>query len=175
MSAKLEDEKFENPLGWNFSIQYRVIMGVLMTGSLFRIVGYMNVGVYDIVIMLVGVFVLFTKSKLEIDFEKKLTREARYLFGINVYGTWDKLPQFDYVSVFNERVNNSFSSIGSQSSIVVEELQINLVYNTNRRLTTCTMPDKETALLAAKYFSSKLGDLRILDATQKPFEWLDEK
>ncbi len=175
MSAKLGDDKFENPLGWNFSIQYRVIMGVLMTGSLLRIVGYMDVGVYDIVIMVAGVLVLFTRSKLEIDFINKKTREARTLFGIHVYGSWVDLPDFEYVSVFTAQINNTYASRGSQSTIVTKELQINLVYNSNQRLTACTMPDKETALLAAKYFASKLGDLRILNATKKPFEWLDEK
>lgn len=175
MSIKLEGDHFENKLGWNFGIQYRILMMVLLFGSTARILGYGNIGVFDIIIVIAGVLVLFTRSQLEYDFKKKQLREARYLFGIFIYGNWQAFPQFDYVSVFNERTNSTYNSIGSSNSIVVEELQVNLVYNKNRRYTICVMPDIDTALLAADYFAHKLGGLRILDATKRPFEWVDEK
>lgn len=171
---KFGDNKFENPQGWNFSTQYRVLMAVLMTGSTFKMLAMSEVGIFDIVIFVSGIFVLFTRSVLELDFANKQLREKRTLLGIQVYGNWTKFPDFEYVSIFNARISTSYASRGSQSTVVVAELQLNLVYNTNRRLTACIMPDMETALVAAEYFARNLGNLRILNATQKPFVWLDE-
>ncbi len=167
------EKKFINPTGWNFGIQYRILMGVLTLGVLLFDVANGQIGIRGIIILVFGILVLFTRSKLEIDFEGKKYRESRYLFGIFIYGAWAPFPEFEYVSVFNARISNTFSSRANQSTITVEELQVNLVYNKNRRITVCVLPDKEKAFAASIYFSQKLGGIRRLNATVKPFEWLD--
>lgn len=113
-------------------------------------------------------FFLF-KEHLIIDIEHNKYRYAVDFCGFNL-GPWKKLPEIEYVSVFV--ANYRSCSQGGDDSKGFKKLEVNLIYSRNKRLNVWVGSDKEAAFEAAKYLSKNLN-IRLLDATQKPFVWLD--
>lgn len=95
------EKKFISSLGWNFGIQYRVLAGFLAIGFLVPAILRNDITITGLGLITFSIPILLTRNRLEIDFEKKKIREARYIFGIFVYGSWTQFPDFEYVSVFN--------------------------------------------------------------------------
>jgi hypothetical protein len=113
-------------------------------------------------------FFLF-KEHLMIDIEQKKYRYAIDFCGFNM-GPWKELPNIEYVSVFVAKYRSG--SQGGDDSKGFRKLEVNLIHSRNKRLNVWIGNDKDDAFEAAKYLSKNLN-IRLLDATQKPFEWLD--
>lgn len=124
-------------------------------------------------IMLVAAPILFfiTKEHLVIDFTHNKYRYAIDVLGFD-FGPWQDLPEIEYVSVFVAKYRNG--SQGGEDDKGFRKLEVNLIYGRNRRMNVWVGTNKQAAFAAAEYIAENLN-VRLLDATQKPFVWLDEK
>jgi hypothetical protein len=112
----------------------------------------------------------FFKQHLQIDFKNKMYRLGTDAFGYTM-GKWDVLPNIEYISVFAG--NYSVRSQNRDYYDTFEKIEINLIYSSNKKLNVWIGDDKDKAIAAAKFIAQNLN-LRVLDATQREFEWLDE-
>lgn len=120
--------------------------------------------------ILFPVLLFILKEHLMIDFKNNKYRYAIDFCGFN-FGAWKELPDVEYVSVFVAKYRSG--SQGGDDSTSFRKLEANLIHSRNKRLNVWIGNDKEAAFEAAKYLSKNLN-IRLLDATQKPFVWLDE-
>lgn len=144
-----------------FFIGYGAIASILTFG----------LGVTAGPIMLVCAPILFflIKEHLQIDFATKKYRYAIDFCGFN-FGQWLDLPPIEYVSVFVAKYRSG--SQGGNDSKQFKKLEINLIYPTNKRLNVWIGNDIDNAFEAARFLSKSL-DVKILNATKKPFVWLE--
>jgi hypothetical protein len=168
---EFKDETYKNDLGSFFPMPVRIIAFFIAIAGLAALFSGSAATIVSLLLLPVSVALMFAKKVFEINFVEKQYREANSIFGM-VSGAWKPLPAFEYVSVFKCRISSTMNSRASQSTIKVEEIQVNLVYPKNKKLEAANFERSEKAFAAAQYFSQKL-DLKILDATQKPFVWLD--
>lgn len=110
-----------------------------------------------------------------VDMEHKQYREAYSLLWFEVPGGWLPLPEIEYISVFSAKIRSTFRSRwGNETNIMLKEIQVNFIHGKNKVIKAYKAEEKDDAIAVAKQFSVALGGKRILDATQKPFVWLDE-
>ncbi len=109
-----------------------------------------------------------------VDIEKKIYRESSTFFRFEIPGVWMELPSIDYISIFRASIKSTFFSRSGERSSTSKELQVNFIFNKNKKITAFIAKDKEQATAVAKLYAEKLGGLRILDATKKPFEWINK-
>ncbi len=112
----------------------------------------------------------FVKQHMQIDFINNKYRIGTDFLGTTI-GEWEELPKIEYVSVFAAVYRSG--SQGGDDSQVFKKLEINLVYARNKKLNVWVGDDKYAAIEAAKFIGENLN-LRVLDATQRDFIWLDE-
>jgi hypothetical protein len=115
------------------------------------------------------------KQRLQIDFNTKMCRLGVDYFGFTV-GQWIPLPQAEYVSVFKKQYSNTkFEDGGGLNwNDTFDRIEVNLVLNRKETITAWVGNNKAEAMKAAKFIAKNL-ELRVLDATQREFVWLDEK
>lgn len=117
------------------------------------------------------VLIFISNAKLEIDTEAKKFRHVISLPGIK-YGKWNYLPPLDYISVrgiiYSRLKRNPVNDNYSRT----KKLQVNLVSTDKDLLTVWEGEDNEEAFAAAKFLAQNLT-LKILNATQSPFEWME--
>ncbi|WP_340199585.1 hypothetical protein [Ascidiimonas sp. W6] len=95
----------------------------------------------------------FSMNKLiHFDISQKQFKIA-YVLGFIKYGKWISINDFNYVSVFKQPLSNGSSSI-----------DINVWYNTNKKIRVIRQNSKELAIKTAKDIARKL-ELDLLDAT----------
>lgn len=109
-----------------------------------------------------------------VDIDKKLYRESSSFFGFEIPRGWVKLPEIEYISVFRASIKSSLFSRSGERTSHTKELQVNFIYDKNKKITAFIAKDKEEAITKAKEYATKLDGLKILDATQKPFEWINK-
>lgn len=109
-----------------------------------------------------------------VDLDKKIYRESSSFFGFEIPGVWMELPPIDYISIFRASIKSTFFSRSGEHTSTNKEWQVNFIFNKNNKITAFVAKDKEQAIAVAKGYAKKMDDLRVLDATQKPFEWLDK-
>ncbi len=114
------------------------------------------------------------KQHLQIDFATKMCRLGIDFMGFT-FGKWKPLPTIEYISVFRKQYrNNSFEDSGELHwDETFEKVEVNLILNRRETLNVWVGDDKLKAIEAAKFIGKKLN-LRVLDATQREFIWLDE-
>lgn len=145
----------------------RIIIGYFVVAVIVRIGVYPPAG--SIMFLLSPLLFFLFKEHLMIDIEHNKYRYAIDFCGFNM-GPWKELPNIEYVSVFVAKYRSG--SQGGDDSRGFRKLEVNLIHSRNKRLNVWIGNDKEAAFEAAKYLSKNLN-IRLLDATQKPFEWLD--
>lgn len=109
-----------------------------------------------------------------VDIDKMIYRESTTIMGFEIPGAWYNLPPVDYISIFNAGVKSTFFSRSGEYTNHSKEMQVNFIYDTNKKLTAFVAKNKDEAIAKAKEFAQKLGGIRILDATQKPFVWIED-
>lgn len=110
-----------------------------------------------------------------LDLKNKRYRTSFNMFGFEVPTSWKPLPAIEYISVFKATVKSAhFSRTGERNSFS-KETQINLIYNEREVITAHTIDDEAKAIIMAKEIAKQLGGIKVLNATQKPFVWLDEE
>lgn len=116
-------------------------------------------------------FSLISTEGSQIDFEQKMYRNIKSVFGIHI-GKWQKLPVFDYVSVF-KTVEGKQINVATASTVMRDEVYlINLFYEGSKYITFYKSEDKNDAFKMAIHFS-KILNLRILDSTTLQSVWID--
>ena len=114
------------------------------------------------------------KQHLQIDFTTKMCRLGMDFMGFT-FGKWQPLPTAEYISVFRKQYrNNSFEDTGELHwDETYEKVEVNLILNRRETLNVWIGDDKFKAIEAAKFIGENLN-LRVLDATQRDFIWLDK-
>ncbi|MUV05009.1 hypothetical protein GN157_14930 [Flavobacterium rakeshii] len=122
------------------------------------------------VIMIVLGAGLNTKEGSEINLTSKTYRTIRSVFGITV-GSWKPIPEFEYVSVFRTKENQTVRVVTAEATTSSEIILLNLFYNRNKHITFYKTNSKEDAFKVAEHFKLAL-DIDILDATENEKKWL---
>src|SRR6187402_1506854 len=106
----------------------------------------------------------------QIDLDNNTYRSVKSLFGSN-FGKWKPCPQFDYVSVFKTKENQTVRMVTAEATVQYDIILLNLFYNKNKHITFYKTQDKSDAFLVAEKFKS-IFNIDILDATSKDKKWL---
>lgn len=106
----------------------------------------------------------------QINLENKTFRKVKSIFGIHL-GKWKPCPDFEYISVFRTKENQTVNVVSATTTFTTEVILINLFYNRNKHITFYKTHDKADAFKVAKHFKLAL-DIDILDATEKENNWL---
>ncbi len=125
---------------------------------------------FGLIFSVIGFCMLITEGS-QIDFEQKMYRNIKSVFGIRI-GKWQQLPVFDYVSVF-KTIEGKKISVATASTIMRDEVYlINLFYHGSSYITFYKSEDKNDAFKMALHFS-RILDLRILDSTELQSIWVE--
>ena len=106
----------------------------------------------------------------QIDLDNNTYRSVKSLFGSN-FGKWKPCPQFDYVSVFKTKENQTVRMVTAEATVQYDIILLNLFYNKNKHITFYKTQDKSDAFLVAEKFKS-VFKIDILEATEKDKKWL---
>lgn len=125
---------------------------------------------FGLVFSVIGFCMLITEGS-QIDFDQKVYRNIKSVFGIHV-GKWKQLPSFDYISVF-KTIESKKISVATASTVMRDEVYlINLFYEGSRYITFYKSEDKIDAFKMAMNFRNILN-LRILDSTTLQSVWIE--
>ncbi|QEE50461.1 hypothetical protein FUA48_13020 [Flavobacterium alkalisoli] len=125
--------------------------------------------VIGVVLIALGIG-LNTKYGSEINLSAKQYRTIKSVFGITI-GNWKPLPEFEYVSVFRTKENQTVRVVTAEATSSSEIILLNLFYNRNKHITFYKTDNKEDAFKVAEHFKLAL-DIDILDATENEKRWL---
>lgn len=109
-----------------------------------------------------------TSSGIEIIPEKKMFRQIHSFFGI-ISGTWNTIPETEYLSVFKAKESRQFGGYGTA---LTNYEYIVYSFNQDRKPVTIYKTSKK---LEAFKIASQIADLidtRILDTTEKEQKWI---
>lgn len=154
--------------GSYFSIQFKILAFTLFIKALHSL--YYQSYVSFLILTLIAVVIFIAKKGITIS---PSLQQYRYFFGLLKFrfGKWQTLPEFESISIFRARKSQT-STIASQSSTAYfSEIEVNLIYNTSRKLTVYITDKYDAALEKARYFES-LFKLPIFDATEREGKWL---
>ena len=138
-----------------------LLLGLVMlfiTGSLFTII-----------LVVIG-FGINNAEGTDLNLSNKTIRPFQSYFGIK-FGQWKPMPEFEYVSVFKTKENQTVRVITAESTQTNDVILVNLFYNRNKHITCYKTTQKEKAFEVAKHFKLAL-DIDILDATTQEKKWL---
>ena len=147
---------------------YKIVIGAIFCGLAAFSVLFSNL-FFSAIFLVIGLNLLSTEGS-EIDIENNSYRSIKSLFGIH-FGKWQTCPEFEYVSVFGMKENQTVRVVTAQATVQSKVIFINLFYAGNRHITVYKTQDKEDAFNVAKKFSS-IFNIDILDATEHEKKWL---
>ena len=119
----------------------------------------------------IGLNLIYTEGS-EINLDNNTYRNLKSIFGIH-FGKWKPCPQFEYVSVFKTKENQTINVISATTTITSDIIYLNLFYNKNKHFTFYKTEDKADAFKIAKKIQLKLG-IDVLDATEKESKWVED-
>lgn len=154
--------------GSYFSIQFKILAFTLFLKALHSL--YEQSYVSFLILTLIAVVIFIAKKGITIS---PSLQQYRYFFGLLKFklGKWQTLPEFESISIFRARKSQT-STIATQSSTAYfSEIEVNLIYNTSRKLTVFISDKYDAALEKARYFES-LFKLPIYDATEREGKWI---
>ena len=147
--------------------KYFISLLLFISGLYFLIYTHLFFG---LVFSVIGFSMLITEGS-QIDFEQKMYRNIKSVFGIHV-GKWRKLPKFDYVSVF-KTIEGKKISVATASTVMRDEVYlINLFYEGSSYITFYKSENKDDSFKMAMHFS-RILNLRILDSTELQSVWVE--
>lgn len=111
---------------------------------------------------------------VEVDLENKSYRISSKFLGIKFPGAWYTIPNYEYISVFKAKERSTFFSRAGERTMYTYEIKVNFVKG-EEVTTVYTAKNEEQGFEIAQEFAQQLGEVRILDSTQSPVMWLDEK
>jgi hypothetical protein len=123
------------------------------------------------VILLGAALKLSLREGFELNLEEKKYRNVYSIFAIN-FGSWKKLPEIEYVSVFKTIKNSRTRVIAAEANLGFEVFKLNLFYNKNKHIEAYVSDEKEDAFTVAKHIATVL-ELDIYDATTPEKKWIN--
>lgn len=116
-------------------------------------------------IILMGVALrLAMREGVEIDLNGKRYRKIYSIFAINL-GSWKRLPELEYLSIFKTRKKTRARVIAAESHLSTVVYKLNLFYNRNKHIEAYVSDDKDDAMSVANHIATVL-ELEIHDATR---------
>lgn len=101
----------------------------------------------------------------EINLDNKNFRNIKSIFGLK-FGKWQPCPEFEYVSVFKTKENQTINVVTATTTFSNEVILVNAFYNRNKHLTFYKTDKKEEAFEIAHKIKN-IFDIDIFDATEK--------
>jgi hypothetical protein len=119
----------------------------------------------------IGVFAY--QSGIQINLKERKYRMVS-IFGSQMFGKWEELPELDYVSLFKTNITFSTSSLTTASISQTDTyIQVNLITTKKKKIKAFESKVADEALAKAKQLSKEL-DLEIWNATINPADWYEE-
>jgi hypothetical protein len=168
----LTDNGFKYTHGNYFQMPF-IIIGVVMIllsiGSLFT-----GFAVLPIILILLGLFLTFSRKVVAVNFGIENYKETFSIFGISP-NNWKPLPVIEYVSIFPTKVSQSIASFNPamQTEIGFKEVRINLIHSRNKRLHVFTSETEEIFKQVALKFGEELK-VGVYDCTGEENIWIKE-
>lgn len=144
------------------------IFGVVLMMMGFFIL-LMNTIFWGLIFIVIGINLILTVGS-QINLENKTYRNIKSIFGIH-FGKWKPCPEFEYISVFRTKENQTINVISATTTFTNVVILINLFYNQNKHLTFYKTDNKANAFDVAEHFKLAF-DIDILDATESESKWL---
>ena len=151
----------------------------------FRILGIMAIvyGIYklysndlalygfEILLIIAGILANLMTKGIQLDFTNKKYREYIAVVGLK-HGNWIKLPNINYVSVFNQQIirQGGMQSLSYQDKHKV--MIVKLVATEDDYYDIASFDDKITAMELGKLCAQKI-DCKLLDYTNPEPQWID--
>jgi hypothetical protein len=154
--------------GSYFPPQFKIL------GVTFILIGlFLCISLYlsGLIFLCLGLIPLIGKKELTVSFSLSKYQYSLRLFNFRS-GKWETLPEFESVSVFSAKKSQVMSAGSQSQTATFSEIEVNLVYNRNRRLTVYTSSHYNDALKMARMFASKFS-LDIYDATSREGKWIE--
>lgn len=145
----------------------KVVFAIVL--SLFAVYLFFQGTLFGLV-LLGAALKLALREGFELDLQEKRYRNIYSVFAIN-FGSWKKLPEIEYVSVFKTIKKSRARVIAAEANLGFEVYKLNLFYNKNKHIETYVTDDKEDAFKVAKHIALALT-IDILDATETEKVWL---
>ncbi|QCX37760.1 hypothetical protein FF125_04665 [Aureibaculum algae] len=129
-----------------FSVFLALGIVLLLSGGIFY--GFIILGIATKFLMQEGV---------ELDLHNLKYRELVTWYGIK-FGKWKKLPDIEYVSVFETKKTSRFRAGGGNATYASELIfKLNLFYQRNKHITLLATENKDKAMEIGNNISNILG------------------
>lgn len=147
----------------------------------FIFLGYVGIiaGVYFLIVfniwglplILAGIFVSFTNTGIQIDFENNSYKEYFGLLFLK-FGKWKPLPKIQYVTMFIDRAVQEMHVASISGTQTLDDIKINLVIAKNSYITAGKFKNKTESMKTGKYLAVNLKT-KLLDYTSSKSEWIN--
>ncbi|MFA5418095.1 MAG: hypothetical protein WC341_06510 [Bacteroidales bacterium] len=166
---KQTDDLYRNQFSEVNMPQYRFI-GVLLTLA----GGFMlwKLNPIGLILFVVGMALVFFREGIEIRIKEREFRSYISIFSIFM-GKWKPLPEIEYITIFNERVNQEAWMLSIHGNTLDEHIKVAIVHENHQQITLGIFVLKEKAVEAATKLATQLGT-KLLDYTSKDQVWLIE-
>jgi hypothetical protein len=121
------------------------------------------------IFLVIGINLLLTEGS-EINLKTNTYRNIKSLFGFR-FGKWMPCPEFEYVSVFKTKENQTIRVITAETTLQNDIILLNLFYRGNKHITFYKTQNRADAFKMAEEFKS-IFKIDILDATESEKKWL---
>lgn len=149
--------------------QFRFIGVMLMAAGGFML-WYLNP--IGLLLFIVGICLVFIRDGIEIRMSERQFRSYYSVFTM-MMGKWKPLPEIEYITIFNERVNQEAWVSSIRNNLVDKHVKVALVYGNNQQLAVGIFESKVKAVETATDLAKQLG-VRLLDYTTKDPVWIIE-
>jgi len=128
-------------------------------------------GISAIVPIAFSILLLQTNGT-EINLETKTYRKIYSILGLN-FGTWQALPEAEYVSIFATTETTKVWASAATMNVTDAIYMINIFHSTNQKIEVCNAYSSKEAFDTGAHVAYTL-DIDLLDATEtKNFKWMD--
>lgn len=154
----------------------RPVMVKAVSGAvlIFALVRLLHSPLSSLVMGLGSIGLFSFRSGIEVNIPERKYRMVNML-GPQVFGTWEDLPELDYISLFKTNITFSASSLTTATISQTDTyIQVNLITEKKKKIKVYEGKDFNEALARAKQFSKDF-QLDIWNATVRPADWYEEE
>ncbi|PKP31589.1 MAG: hypothetical protein CVT99_08570 [Bacteroidetes bacterium HGW-Bacteroidetes-16] len=166
---KQTDELYRNQFSEVNMPQFRFIGWLLSLAGGFMLWKLNPIG---FILFVAGMVLAFFREGIEIRIMERQFRSYISIFSIFM-GKWKPLPEIEYITLFNERVNQEAWMLSIHGNTLDEHIKVALVHGNHQQIPVGIFKDKEMAVEAATKLATQLGT-KLLDYTTKDPAWVIE-
>jgi hypothetical protein len=146
---------------------FKKILGFVIT--FLGLLALLSVSLFGAIFIVIGLNLLTTEGS-EINLQNNTYRNIKSFFGTH-FGKWKPCPEFEYVSVFKTKENQTVRVVTAEATLQRDVILLNLFYKGNKHITFYKTQDKNDAFNVAEKFKT-IFKIDILDATTSEKKWL---